>query len=82
MAGASADNEDIRELNEDLEIVSLSGTLQENGRTHFHMVVSNVEGQTFAGHVKLGCITGVTAKIIIAQADDATFEKVVATKNS
>ena len=69
-----ADASRILELDSTFEIVSLTGTL-EIGNSHLHMAVSDVNGAVIGGHVKYGCIVGITAEIVIAESDDLSFRR-------
>lgn len=51
----NASNE-VKEWNERLEIVSLTGTFSKDGQKHLHMSVSNSNGIVFGGHVMDGKI--------------------------
>lgn len=42
-------------LNRDLEILTLAGTIAENG-SHLHMSVADAQGHVVGGHVGYGCI--------------------------
>lgn len=64
MAGATPDAQDIRTFKDDLEIVSLVGTVSING-THLHMSFSDKEGIVHGGHLKEGTIIHPTAEIVI-----------------
>ena len=61
MAGANS----IMQLDGELEILSLAGTLSVDG-PHLHMVVSNQEGVVTGGHVAPGCIVRTTAEVLLA----------------
>ena len=56
------------------EILSLSGTLSENG-IHLHMCVANSRGQTLGGHVTEGSIIYTTAEVVIAEMSGLVFER-------
>ena len=47
-------------LNGDLEILTLAGTISQDG-SHLHMSVANAEGRVFGGHVAHGCTVRTTA---------------------
>lgn len=57
-----------------LEIVSLVGTLSEDG-CHLHASVSNGEGTTVGGHLVEGCPVYTTAEVVIGEADALRFER-------
>jgi predicted DNA-binding protein with PD1-like motif len=58
-------------INEDLEIVSVQGTLSPEG-CHIHASVSNKSGQVFGGHLSDGCIVRLTTEVALAE--DTTLE--------
>ncbi|MCF0112127.1 MAG: DNA-binding protein [Erysipelotrichaceae bacterium] len=60
--------------NNDREIVSLTGTVSENG-VHFHISASDVTGTTVGGHLKEGCIVGTTAEIVLAELESVTLTR-------
>jgi uncharacterized protein len=74
MAGASPDKQDIREFKGDYEIVSLVGTIAENG-FHLHLAISNKDGVVLGGHLKEGSIVSTTAEIVIGEDEDKTFTR-------
>lgn len=74
MAGARPESQDIRNLSGHYEIVSLVGTLSQEG-AHVHVSVSDSEGRVIGGHLKEGSLVTTTAEIIIAYDDDVTFKR-------
>jgi predicted DNA-binding protein with PD1-like motif len=60
-----AGRDEAAELRGDLEILTLAGTLSEQG-PHLHMSVSDADGRVFGGHVSPGCNVRTTAEIIVA----------------
>jgi len=52
-----------------LEILSLSGSLADNG-VHLHMAVSKADGTVLGGHVGHGCVIRTTAEILLALLPD------------
>ncbi|MCA9460390.1 MAG: DNA-binding protein [Nanoarchaeota archaeon] len=64
----------IKEFNQELEILSLSGTLCQDD-IHLHITLSDENGNCVGGHLKNECIVGVTAEIIIAKFDNFTFKR-------
>lgn len=74
MAGASPDKQDIRTFKDDFEIVSLVGTVAENG-FHLHIAVSDKEGAVFGGHLKEGSIVNTTAEIVIGEDETAVYKR-------
>lgn len=55
-----------------LEIVSLVGTLSQNG-SHLHLSASDSSGKTIGGHLLDGCLVYTTAEIVIGVFDEAEF---------
>lgn len=74
MAGATPEKQDTRTLVDNFEIVSLVGTSGEDG-SHFHIAVSNREGQVFGGHLKEGTTIFPTAEVVIGEMDDSVFAR-------
>lgn len=70
LAGAK----DILEIDGDFEIVSITGTLSEDG-VHIHMSVSDETGNTIGGHLKDGCIINTTAEVVLQVFDDIKFKR-------
>ena len=69
-----ADGESTMQKDGQFEIVSLMGTLSEDG-VHLHISVSDEEGKTIGGHLKNGCIVNTTAEICILSLDDYKFTR-------
>lgn len=74
MAGASAESQDIRQLEGPFEIVSLIGNLGQ-GRTHLHIALSDRDGRVIGGHVKEGCIVHTTVELVLAVEDALVFSE-------
>jgi len=51
-------------LDEDLEILTLAGTISGNG-SHLHISVADAQGQVSGGHVSYGCIVRTTAEVLL-----------------
>ncbi len=62
----------IRDFEEEFEIVSLVGTVG-NKDAHLHMSLSNIKGDCIGGHLKDGCLVGITAEVVIAEFEDRSF---------
>lgn len=56
-------------FNEDLEILSLSGSLSPDG-AHLHMAVADAKGQVYGGHAGYGNIIRTTAEILVLPLPD------------
>ncbi|HYF10398.1 MAG TPA: PPC domain-containing DNA-binding protein [Candidatus Paceibacterota bacterium] len=75
MAGATPDNQVVKNLPGPFEIVAGTGTLSKDGG-HLHIAVSNAEGDVIGGHLKGGCRVGVTAEIVIGILDGVTYKRI------
>ena len=64
---------DVRELNEPLEIVSMTGTVS-TLRCHLHVSFSRVDLSTVGGHLLEGCIVNTTAEIVLVPLPDVRFD--------
>lgn len=64
----------IRSIKENMEIVSLNGTLSDN-RTHLHIALSKEDLTTIGGHLVEGCIINTTAEIVILELTEYEFNK-------
>lgn len=56
------------------EIVSLAGTIAQNG-LHLHAALSDGDGKLIGGHVKEGCIIFTTAEIVIGEGENLLFSR-------
>ncbi len=66
MAGAEPTKQDIRHYDGRFEIVSLTGTIDKDGKIHLHMSISDENGTVVGGHVKEGCIVHTTCELVLA----------------
>jgi hypothetical protein len=69
-----ADENFVKDFEEKFEIVSLVGTLSQEG-VHLHVSLSNKDGTTTGGHLKEGCPIHTTAEIIIGELEDCKFSR-------
>ena len=69
-----ADGESFLEKEGMFEIVSITGTLSEDG-IHIHISVSDESGNTIGGHLKDGCIINTTAEIVLKIFDNIKFKR-------
>lgn len=69
-----ADGKSILENEDYFEIVSITGTLSEDG-VHIHISVSDSKGKTIGGHLKDGCIVNTTAEICLLEFQEVTFKR-------
>ena len=70
----TADGVTVKTINEDHEIVSVTGTLSMDG-CHIHVSLSDKNLQTIGGHLKDNCLVNVTAEIVLAEFDDFEFTR-------
>lgn len=59
-----------------LEIVSLVGTLSQNG-SHLHLCACDCTGKATGGHLMDGCLVYTTAEIVIGVFDGAEFQQLL-----
>ena len=64
-----AGGKDFFNKNADYEIVSMTGTISENG-VHIHASFSDVLGNVVGGHLSDGCIVNTTAEVVISSIDN------------
>lgn len=60
-----AGRSDAAELNGDLEILTLAGTVAEQG-VHLHISVSDADGRVYGGHLLAGSVVRTTAEVLLA----------------
>ena len=63
-----ADGKTIVHYADNYEIVSLTGTLSEDG-SHMHISLSDREGRVIGGHMCYGCLVNTTAEVAIRSLD-------------
>jgi len=71
LAGA----QDFLELEEDLEIVSLVGTLSSSGGFHLHAALSRTDGSVIGGHIKGRAVIATTAEVVLAVLPELRFSR-------
>lgn len=69
-----ADGKSVLEKDGYFEIVSITGTLSEDG-VHIHIAVSDCAGKTIGGHLKDGCIVNTTAEICLEEFKGVKFKR-------
>ena len=69
-----ADGDTILERDEEFEIVSLMGTLSEDG-VHLHIAVSSKDGNTLGGHLKNGSIINTTCEVVLLLFSDIKLKR-------
>jgi hypothetical protein len=65
---------DATELRDDLEILTLAGSVSSDG-AHLHMSVADSRGQVSGGHVAPGCIVRTTAEVLLALLPEHRFSR-------
>ncbi len=73
MPGAKPSEQDVRDFGEDLEIVSVEGTLG-TGDCHIHVSVSKKDSTVIGGHLKEGVVR-ITAEVTLLEFDDRQFNR-------
>lgn len=66
--------DDATELRDDLEILTLAGSISPDG-AHLHMSVADPRGQVFGGHVAAGCMVRTTAELLLALLPEHRFAR-------
>lgn len=74
MAGATPNNQVVKNVPGPLEIVSGTGTISSDG-CHIHIAVADREGKVFGGHLKDGCRVAVTVEVVIGIIQDAVYSR-------
>ena len=62
------------QLQSDLEVLTLAGTVAGNG-SHLHMSVADFEGRVYAGHVAPGCFGRTTLELLILLLSEWSFKR-------
>ena len=74
LAAAGRDRCPVRSGEEDVEIVSLMGTVSEYG-CHLHASFSREDLSAFGGHLLPGCTVNTTAEIVLAEIRSCVFTR-------
>jgi uncharacterized protein len=69
-----ADQSNATAFDDKFEIVSLVGTLGQDG-VHLHLAISDGAGKTIGGHLVEGCLIYTTAEIVIGDAAGLVFSR-------
>ena len=69
-----ADGKSIKKIRENLEIISLQGTLGREG-VHLHISLSDIDGQVFGGHLVGGNTINTTCELVIGVLTEYLFER-------
>ncbi|MFA6624167.1 MAG: PPC domain-containing DNA-binding protein [Bacilli bacterium] len=67
---------DVHEIVENMEIVSLTGTISEEG-LHLHISLSRKDLSVIGGHLKEGTIISLTCELVIGILKDCEFERIL-----
>jgi predicted DNA-binding protein with PD1-like motif len=62
----------IKHIHQNMEIVSLMGTVSEN-RTHLHISLAKEDLSVIGGHLVTGCPVNTTAEIVLLELDNLSF---------
>ena len=65
---------DVQSGTENVEIVSLMGTVSEHG-SHLHASLARRDLSVFGGHLRPGCLVNTTAEIVLAELPDTVFTR-------
>lgn len=74
LADATPGHSPVLDRRENFEIVSLTGTL-ETGDLHLHLSAADKHGNVVGGHLKPGCIIGITLELVILAETDLQFKR-------
>jgi len=69
-----ADQKTATTLTGPFEILSLTGTLAENG-VHLHICISDQHGKTIGGHLLEGCLIHTTCELVIVPVLNTIFSR-------
>lgn len=69
-----ADGVSVKEIEKNMEILSLNGTLSPKG-THLHISCSDLDGISFGGHLVEGNIINTTCELVIGILEDYKFDR-------
>lgn len=72
LAGATHNSQNVVDVVDNFEIISLAGTLG-GGKCHIHMSVSSTNGTVLGGHLLDGNIISTTAEVSIVVHDNKLF---------
>lgn len=64
-----ADGHSVKRFDDNYEIVSFEGTVSDNG-VHFHVALSDRQGNTIGGHLLSGTLINTTAEIVLLDLSD------------
>ena len=74
MPGEPGEAEVFRTFEEPMEIMSLAGTLSQDG-LHLHISLSRRDGACVGGHLVHGCLVHTTAELVIAELPYLAFTR-------
>jgi hypothetical protein len=64
----------VRSAEEEVEILSLMGTVSEHG-CHLHASFGREDLSAFGGHLRPGCLVNTTAEIVLLELEDYSFTR-------
>lgn len=76
MAGAKPNLQDVRVLQGDFEIISLTGTFA-GGEPHLHLGVADRDGVMWGGHLKDGSIVQTTAEVVLGVDETHRYSRAI-----
>ena len=62
------------EWTEPLELVSMAGTLGQDGR-HVHLSLARENGACVGGHLVTGCVVRTTVELVVGEASELVFRR-------
>lgn len=71
-----AGGEDFYHKSDDYEIVSMTGTISEDG-VHIHVSFSDVTGGVIGGHLSEGCFINTTAEVCIIEVNNYKLTRIM-----
>lgn len=74
MAGATPENQVVKNFDGPFEIVSGTGTISKDG-CHLHISLSRQDGQVIGGHLKDSCRVGVTVEVVLGIFEDISYAR-------
>lgn len=69
-----ADGLTIKEYNDNYEILSINGTISKDG-SHLHISFSDVNGDTFGGHLCYNTLVNTTCELVLASINEYSFTR-------
>ncbi|HQB31861.1 MAG TPA: DNA-binding protein [Erysipelotrichaceae bacterium] len=69
-----ADGTTVKEYNDNYEILAVNGTISKDG-SHLHISFSDINGDTFGGHLCYNTLVNTTCELVIAGIDKYSFSR-------